>query len=72
LLRDGFGSHWFGFGQHADPESFGHAGIDTVMTVAEPRARLTISFLTTASHPDPEEVIRVRNRATDLVMEALA
>jgi len=72
LLRNGFGAHWFGFGQHADPESFGHAGIDTVMTVVEPSARLTISFLTTASHPDPDDVNRLRNRVTDLVMEALA
>ncbi len=71
LLRDGLKEHWFGFGQHTDPHTFGHAGIDTVMTVAEPCARLSISFLTTASHPDPAVVTRVRNRVTDLVMEAL-
>ena len=71
LLRDEMGPHWFGFGQLTAPETFGHAGIDTVLTAAEPRARLTISFLTTDSQKDPDQVTRIRNGVTDRVMEAV-
>jgi hypothetical protein len=66
------GPHWFGLGQLTAPETFGHAGIDTVLTAAEPRARLTISFLTTDSQKDPDQVTRIRNGVTDRVMQAVA
>jgi CubicO group peptidase (beta-lactamase class C family) len=70
LLHDSLDRHWFGFGQFTAPEAFGHAGIDTVLTVVDPRARLTISFLTTTSQSDPEQVTRIRNGVTDRVMRA--
>jgi len=71
LLRDQLGPHWFGYGQRTAPQTFGHAGIDTVLTAADPRARLTLSFLTTDSQEDPEQVTRIRNGVTDRVMEAV-
>jgi CubicO group peptidase (beta-lactamase class C family) len=71
-LRGESTSGWFGFGRLASKRSFGHAGIDTVMTVADPERDLAIAFLTTDSpKPSDENTVRIRNAVTDLVIAAV-
>lgn len=63
---------WFGFGSLAGGQSFGHAGIDTVMTVADPARDLAIVFLTTNSPQNSvENTPRIRNKITDLIVAAI-
>jgi len=68
-LRGKSTNGWFGFGDRASPRSFGHAGIDTVMTVADPDRDVAIVFTTTDS-PRNDSTIRVRNTVTNLVIDA--
>ncbi|MCE5260266.1 MAG: beta-lactamase family protein [Chloroflexi bacterium] len=70
LTRGRTTTGWFGFGDQASPESFGHAGIDTVMTVADPQRNLAIAFVTTDSPKPSEETTRLRNTVTNLVVAA--
>ena len=53
-------------------KTFGHAGIDTVLTVAEPKRDFALVFLTTNS-PKTSDVntVPLRNTVTDLVTEAI-
>jgi len=54
------GAHgWFGFRDQASPGIFGHAGISTVIGVADPATGLALAFATTDA-PNPE------SRATDI------
>lgn len=62
---------WFGFGGIASPASFGHAGISTVMTMADPAHQLAIVFATTNSIDSKDAVMDLRNTVTDLVLKAL-
>ena len=62
---------WFGFGNVASPRAFGHAGIDTVMTVADPERDVALAFLTTDSPKPGDKTIPVRNTVTNLLMAAV-
>jgi CubicO group peptidase (beta-lactamase class C family) len=71
LIRGDDGPGWFGLGTITSPRTFGHAGIGTVIGVADPDTGLALAFLTTAPPEKDEDTIRVRNRVTDLVAAAL-
>jgi len=71
LLRGATEEGWFGFGNVASERSFGHAGIDTVMAVADPDVNAALVFLTTASPGDAEATVRLRNTVTNLVFSAV-
>jgi CubicO group peptidase (beta-lactamase class C family) len=66
-------AEWFGFGNRASGRSFGHAGIDTVTTVADPERELAIVFVTTdgPKPADRENIVRIRNTVTNRVIEAI-
>lgn len=67
------GSHdWFGFRNQTSPGIFGHAGIDTVIGVADPATGVALMFVTTNSPKPPEKTVLLRNGVTDRVYEALA
>lgn len=68
LIKRNLKDHWFGLGTNTDPKTFGHAGIDTVLTVAEPKRDFALVFLTTNS---PIDTVNIRNKVTDLVTEAI-
>lgn len=70
LTRGKTTTGWFGFGDRAAESSFGHAGIDTVMSVADPERHLAITFLTTDSPRPSEETTRLRDTVTNLVVAA--
>lgn len=70
LTRGATTTGWFGFGDRAAESSFGHAGIDTVMSVADPERHLAITFLTTDSPHPSEDTTRLRNTVTNLVVAA--
>ena len=71
LLRGQTQEHWFGFGNIASENAFGHAGIDTVIGVADPARDLALAFVTTGSPGSAENTIRLRNTVTNLVMQAV-
>lgn len=68
LIKRNLKDNWFGLGAKTDPKTFGHAGIDTVLTVAEPKRDFALVFLTTNS---PKDTVVIRNTITDLVTEAI-
>jgi CubicO group peptidase (beta-lactamase class C family) len=71
LHRGATTENWFGFGSKAAPESFGHAGIDTVMGVADPTRGVALAFLTSASPGDAAATMRLRNGVTNGIIAAL-
>lgn len=71
LLRGTTTSGWFGFGKLASPRSFGHAGIGTIMGIADPDRDLAIMFSIT-SEPGGDDVVKVRNGVTDRLVAAVA
>ena len=73
LLRGeapGGGSGWFGFRDQNNPAIFGHAGIDTVIGVADPATDVAFMFNTTRSPKSAEETVRLRNEVTNRVLAA--
>lgn len=70
LIRRDLQDHWFGFGQSTCPQTFGHAGIDTVLGIGEPERQIAIAFMTTNS-PSGIMVHRLRNTVTDLIVEEI-
>lgn len=71
LLRGTTTEGWFGFGNIASPRTFGHAGIDTVIGVADPGRDTALVFLTTASPGESANTMRLRNTVTNRVMAAV-
>ncbi|MHB8972190.1 MAG: serine hydrolase domain-containing protein [Pirellulaceae bacterium] len=65
------GSGWFGFKDQTNPQIFGHAGIDTVIGVADPATGVALMFHTTRSPKSSEETVRLRNEATNRVFAAV-
>lgn len=59
------GASWFGFRDLKNAKVFGHAGIDTVIGVADPDSGVAMMFHTTRSPKSPEETVRLRNEATN-------
>jgi CubicO group peptidase (beta-lactamase class C family) len=71
LLRGNTNEGWFGFGNVASQQTFGHAGIDTVIGLADPANDVAVVFLTTGSPSEAAITTRVRNTVTNRVMAAI-
>lgn len=65
------GHQWFGFANRAEPGTFGHAGIDTLIGVADPKRRVAFLFATTDSPRPSDRTVPLRNRVTDGVFAEL-
>lgn len=65
------GHDWFGFRDQASPGIFGHAGIDTVIGVADPATGIALFFVTADSPKPPEKTVPLRNGVTNRVFAAL-
>lgn len=65
------GASWFGFRDLTGPKVFGHAGIDTVIGVADPDSGVAMMFHTTRSPKTSEETVRLRNEATNRVFASV-
>jgi len=63
---------WFGFANQPSAGVFGHAGIDTVIGVADTTTGIALFFVTTDSPKPPEKTVPLRNGVTDRVFAALA
>ncbi len=66
------GLKWFGFANQTEPTIFGHAGIDTLIGVGNPKTRVAFLFSTTHSPRTSEQTNLLRNTMSDLVLKALA
>ena len=62
---------WFGFRDQNSPGIFGHAGIDTVIGIADPATGSALFFVTTNSPPTSEATVALRNGVTNRVFAAL-
>ena len=62
------GHKWFGFYNQTSSGIFGHAGIDTLIGVADPATGIALVFATTHSPKDSATTITLRNSVTDLVL----
>lgn len=71
LTRGKTETGWFGFGNVVSEQAYGHAGINTVIGIADPATGLAMAFLTTDVPKSDAETIRLRNTATNLVASAL-
>ena len=72
MLRGDSPPGWFGLGTLTSPHAFGHAGIDTVMSVGDPQRGLAILFLTTDSPMNADtNAPRLRNTITDKIVAAV-
>lgn len=67
----GGGHDWFGFRDQTSAGIFGHAGIDTVIGVADPVGKRALMFITTQSPPSSEKTVALRNGVVNRVFEAL-
>jgi len=65
------GHDWFGFKDQSSPGIFGHAGIDTVIGVADPATGDALFFVTTNSPPSNAATIEIRNGVTNRVFDTL-
>ncbi len=63
---------WFGFYDQTSSGIFGHAGIDTLIGVADLKTRVAFVFATTDSPKPADKTVLVRNKVTDLVFAELA
>ncbi|MCX6865545.1 MAG: serine hydrolase [Verrucomicrobia bacterium] len=70
LLRGTTKESWFGFGNVASAQTFSHAGVDTVIGLADPANDVAMVFMTTASPGDAAVTMRLRNTVTNKVMAA--
>jgi len=66
MIRDGLRNHGFGLGNTTSDGAFGHAGISTVHSVADPATGLALLYLST-DQPEGVEVANYRNAITDSV-----
>ena len=65
------GHDWFGFGEQSSSTVFGHAGIDTVIGVADILSGQALFFATTDSPNPKEQTVFLRNGVTNRVFAAL-
>jgi CubicO group peptidase (beta-lactamase class C family) len=65
------GAAWFGFRDAKSPRVFGHAGIDTIIGVADPSKDIALMFHTTRSPKSSAETVRLRNEVTNRVLAAV-
>ncbi len=71
FLRGTTQESWFGFGNTASSRTFGHAGIDTVIGLADPENDTALVFLTTASPGEAANTMRLRNTVTNKIMASV-
>jgi len=71
LVKGDSPNGWFGLGERLSPQAFGHAGIDTVIGVADPATGLALACLTTDSPGDAAFTSEFRATVSNLVTEAL-
>lgn len=71
LTRGATTTGWFGFGDQASPESFGHAGISTVIGIADPERDMAWAFLTTNSPADDGYTTALRNTVSNKLVRCL-
>ncbi|RKX38220.1 MAG: hypothetical protein DRP64_16045 [Verrucomicrobia bacterium] len=71
LTRGTTKTGWFGFGDTVSEDTYGHAGIDTVIGLADPKSGLALTYLTANSPKSVEETTRMRNEVTNLVAKSL-
>ena len=71
LTRGATTSGWFGFGEKASPRAFGHAGINTVIGIADPERDTAWVFLTTDSPKTDADTVRLRNTVSDLLIASV-
>jgi CubicO group peptidase (beta-lactamase class C family) len=62
---------WFGFHDQKTPKVFGHAGIDTVLTVADSGRDVALVFATTDSPKPKDKTAPLRNGVTNRVFAAV-
>ncbi len=72
LHRGNAKDSWFGFGDLASPQAFGHAGIDTVIGVADPTRGVALAFITSASPGESAATVRLRNGVTNRIIAAVS
>ncbi len=65
------GHGWFGLRDQGGPRVFGHAGIDTVIGVADPDTGRAVVFISTASPPTSERTVALRNGVVTRVFREL-
>lgn len=66
------GHDWFGFRDQPSAGVFGHAGIDTVIGVADPLGERTVVFITTQSPPSAEKTVALRNGVVNRTLKVLS
>lgn len=71
LTRGPGANPWFGLPTAMSEAAYGHAGINTVIGVADPETNLAIAFITTNSPKSDEKTNELRNTVTTLVANAL-
>lgn len=75
LLRgegpSGGGHKWFGFANQTSAGIFGHAGIDTLIGVADPLSQKALVFASTHSPKPANQTVPLRNKVTDLTFAEL-
>jgi CubicO group peptidase (beta-lactamase class C family) len=67
LIKRNLKDHGFGLGNLTGETAFGHAGIDTVLAVADPSHQLAVAFISTDSLKT--NTARIRNLITDFAVE---
>jgi CubicO group peptidase (beta-lactamase class C family) len=65
------GHKWFGFANQTSAGIFGHAGIDTLIGVADPRSQKALVFASTHSPKPANQTVPLRNKVTDLTFAEL-
>jgi CubicO group peptidase (beta-lactamase class C family) len=71
LTRGTTTTGWFGFGDQVSERAFGHAGLDTVIGIADPETGLAFTFITTDSPSSNPQTVLIRNTVTNLVAKAV-
>lgn len=71
MVRDTLRDHWFGFGTGTSPAAFGHAGISTVIGIADPALDLAYVYATMDAPKVENDALTHRNRVASLLVESL-
>lgn len=72
MTRGRTNESWFGFGDSTSPRTFGHAGIDTTIGLADPESGLALVLQTTDSIRDEAGTMHLRNTVTNLLARSLS
>ena len=73
MIRRDVVDHSFGLGRATSPQTFGHAGIDTLISVGEPERQIALVLIITDSPNENRTSYPImRNMVTNLVMEEIS